>query len=81
MSQVYFHCSGNRRVLIDQCAAEVDDLTEAREDAGRVVQLLITAPNLEDWRDWALHISDDFGDKIFVVPFSAVLGKPCCRAW
>ena len=76
MTQVYFHCSGNRRVLIDQCAAEVDDLTEAREYAGRVVQLLITAPNLEDWRDWALHISDDLGDEIFVVPFSAVLGKP-----
>jgi hypothetical protein len=33
------------------------------------------APSNEDWRGWTLHASDDFGDEIFAVPFTAVLGK------
>jgi hypothetical protein len=57
-------------------ATEVGDLTEAREYAARIVRSLITAPSLEDWRDWALHVCDDLGDEIFVVPFATVLGKP-----
>ena len=32
--------------------------------------------SLEDWRDWVLHVSDDQGDELFVVPFTFVLGKP-----
>jgi hypothetical protein len=31
---------------------------------------------LEDWRGWILHVNDDLGDELFVVPFSFVLGKP-----
>jgi hypothetical protein len=29
----------------------------------------------EDWRDWVVHVSDDFDDEIFVLPFAFVLGK------
>ncbi len=76
MAQVYFHCCDDRRVLMDRWATEVGDLTEAREYAAGIVCSLITAPSLEDWRNWALHVSDDLGDEIFVVPFAAVLGKP-----
>ncbi len=76
MAQVYFHCSSEQRVLMDRCATEVDDLTEAREYAARVIQSLVTAPSLEDWREWALHVSDDLGDEMFVLPFAAALGKP-----
>jgi len=32
-------------------------------------------PNTEDWRDWALCVTDEFGDEIFVVPFASALGK------
>ena len=76
MAQVYFHCSSGRRVLMDRCATEVGDLNEAREYAARVVHSLITAPSLEDWRNWALQVSDDLGDEIFTISFTAVLGKP-----
>ena len=31
---------------------------------------------LDDWRGWVLHVSDDQGDELFVVPFTFVLGKP-----
>jgi hypothetical protein len=40
------------------------------------VRSLIAAASLEDWRDWALHVSNEVGDVIFVLPFAFVLGKP-----
>ncbi len=76
MAQVYFHCSGPGRVLMDQCGADVGDLTEAREYGARVVQSLITIPSPEDWRQWSLQVRDDLGGEIFVVPFVSILGKP-----
>jgi uncharacterized protein DUF6894 len=54
----------------------VDDLTAARDHATRVVQSVTNEHSLEDWRDWILHVSDDQGDELFVVPFTLVLGKP-----
>jgi hypothetical protein len=53
----------------------VRDLVEAREHAAIVVQSLIKIPNLLDWRGWSLHVSDDLGEEIFVVPFASLLGK------
>jgi hypothetical protein len=44
--------------------------------ARRPVRSLIAAASLEDWRDWALHVSNEAGDVIFVLPFGFVLGKP-----
>ncbi len=76
MTQLYFHCTGTQGALIDQCGAAVDDLAEAREYAALVVRSLVMAPGPEDWRGWVLHVSDDFGDEIFDVPFASVLGKP-----
>ena len=49
--------------MLDQCWAVVDDLTEVM-------------PGPEDWRNWALHASDELGQEILVMPFSSVLGWP-----
>ncbi|UGA41480.1 hypothetical protein HU230_0024195 [Bradyrhizobium quebecense] len=76
MTQVYFHCSNIEGVLIDRSGAAVGDLAEACDHAILVVQSLITAPNLEDWRSWVLHVSDDCGEEILILPFASVLGKP-----
>ena len=76
MAQVYFHCSNTQGVLIDRCGAAVDDLVAAHDHAALVVRSLVMAPCREDWRGWVLHVSDDLGDEIFVVPFATVLGKP-----
>jgi hypothetical protein len=54
----------------------VKDLAEARDHAASVVRSLTMACSLEDWRDWVLHVNDDLGDELFVVPFAFVLGKP-----
>ena len=76
MTQVSFHCSNTKDVLVDRCGAVVDDIAEARDHAARIVRSLTMARSLEDWRGWVLHVNDDLGDELFVVSFAFVLGKP-----
>jgi hypothetical protein len=76
MAQAYFHCLSTRGAMLDQCEADLDDLTEAHEYATAIVQSLIAMPCLEDWRNWALHVSDELGQEILVMPFSSILGWP-----
>jgi hypothetical protein len=76
VTHVYFHCSSDRGVLIDRCGAAVDNLVEARDQAAGVVRSLVVANSAKDCRAWVLHVSDDVGVEIFVVPFAFVLGKP-----
>ena len=74
MREVYFHCSTDQHVLIDRSGAAMD-LAEARAHAERMVHTMIMTPSAEDWREWAVHVTDDLGDELFVVPFSSVLGQ------
>ena len=76
MAQVYFHCSSSREVRVDESGMGVSDLAEARDYAACVVRSLIMENSAQDWRDWVVHVSDDFDEEIFEVPFSSVLGKP-----
>jgi len=76
MRQVYFHCSSSREVRVDQFGAVVGSLAEARDRAACVVRSLIMEQSAEDWRDWVVHVSDDFDDEIFEVSFVSILGKP-----
>ena len=75
MTEVYFHYSNARGVLIDRSGTAMDDLAEAREHAEQLVRSLIMRPSAEDWRGWILHVTDEEGDEIFDVPFAAVLGR------
>ena len=76
MTQVYFQRSTTKKIFLDHHEAVVNDLAEARDHATRLVQSFTSERSLEDWRDWVLHVSDDQGDELFVVPFVFVLGKP-----
>jgi len=76
MTQVYFHCSNAKGVMIDRHGAAVADLAEARDHAACVVRSLSSTRSAEDWRSWILHASDDLGDELFILPFTFVLGKP-----
>jgi hypothetical protein len=75
MPEVYFHWSDADHVLIDSRGAAMNDFSEACTHADRLVRALIMTPSTEDWRDWALCVTDEFGDEIFVVPFASALGK------
>jgi hypothetical protein len=74
MTQVYYHWSKTEKVFVDHRGVLVDDLVEARDHAARVVQSFARSErSVDDWRDWVLHVSDDQGDELFVVPFTFVL--------
>jgi Domain of unknown function (DUF6894) len=74
MSQVYFHCTAGEAVLVDRGGTDVADLVDAHDQAIQFVGSLIATPGREDWRDWILHVSDEDGEEIFLLPFSSVLG-------
>jgi len=75
MTQLFFHCSNSQRALIDRSGLAVGNMADARDQAARIMRTLIMAESPEDWRDWVLHVSDDLGDEVFVVPFTSVLGQ------
>jgi hypothetical protein len=76
MTLVYFHCSNAKKALVDHHGAVVDHIAEARDHATHVVRSFTNERSHENWRDWVLHVSDDQGDELFVVPFMFVLSKP-----
>ena len=76
MAHIYFHCSNPTGLLLDRHGCTVQDLAEIRDRAACVVQTFINAPGSEDWRDWTLHVSDEEGEEILLLPFTSVLGKP-----
>jgi len=75
VAQVYFHCSNSQGVMIDGYGAAVDGLADLRDQADRLMRACIMSENTEDWRDWVLHVSDDLGEEIFIMPFESMLGK------
>jgi hypothetical protein len=75
MAQLFFYCSNDDGVWFDRRIGPVTNLTEAVQRAAGVVRAMVMSPSNEDWRGWTLHASDDFGDEIFAVPFTSVLGK------
>ena len=75
MTDVFFHCSDEEHVLIDKRGAAIGDLVEACEHAERLARSYIMMASAEDWRNWVVHVTDDRGDEIFVLPFTSVLGK------
>jgi hypothetical protein len=75
MALVYFHCSNADEILLDRRGIDVYDLSEAHQRATQVVQDFIRTPGPDDWRAWTLHVTDDEGDELFLMPFSFVLGR------
>ena len=76
MTHVYFHCCNADNIVIDPCGTDVDDLIEARQCAVQVVRRLVNRSGPDDWRSWTLHVADEDGEEIFLMPFTYVLGKP-----
>jgi hypothetical protein len=74
MAEVYFHCSDAEHVFIARRGVKMN-LADAREHAERMVRSLVSSPSAEDWRQWAVHVTDEFDEEIFVLPFATVLGK------
>ncbi len=76
MAQVHFHCSDSVGRLLDRRIADVENLFEACDYAESVARSLISNPDLQDWRTCRLRVWDEFGQEIFEIPFSSVVGRP-----
>ena len=77
VTHVYFHCASTDEIYLDKRGTEVEDLVEAHQRAGQIVREFIrTHDGPHDWRTWTLHVSDESGEELFLMPFSVMLGKP-----
>lgn len=74
MSAVFFHCSDDKHVILDRTGVAMD-LSEARVHAEQLARSYMMTPSAEDWRNWAVHVTDDIGTEIFELPFTAILGE------
>jgi hypothetical protein len=75
MTHVYFHCASSAQVMLDKQGIDVEDLAEAHQRAQQIVRKFISSEGPDDWRSWTLHVTDDQGEEIFVMPFACMLGK------
>ena len=76
MTHVYFHCASGDEIYLDRRGTEVEDLVEAHQRAAQVVQEFIKTPDgPHNWRTWTLHVSDEAGEELFLMPFSVMLGN------
>jgi hypothetical protein len=76
MTHVYFHCSNADRLVLDPLGVEVEDFVDAHQRAAQMVRLFVNSIGPDDWRTWTLHVSDEDGEDIFLMPFSCVVGRP-----
>ena len=75
MTHVYFHCSNAERIVLDPSGVEVEDFVEAHQRAAQIVRAFVSSIGPDDWRSWTLHVSDEDGEDIFLMPFSCVVGR------
>ena len=74
MTELYFHCSDAEHLFIGRRSATMD-ISEAHMHAENMVRVLLMTPGPEDWRKWAVHVTDELGEEIFILPFASVLGQ------
>ena len=75
MTHVYFHCANSEQVLLDARGAEVEDLVDAHKQATQIIQRMVNSHCSDDWRAWTLHVSDEDGEELFLMPFAYVVGR------
>jgi hypothetical protein len=76
MTHVYFHCSNAQRFVSDSRGIVVEDLIEAHQRATELVREFAGRLGPQDFRAWALHVSDGDGKVLFLMPFWCVVGRP-----
>jgi hypothetical protein len=76
MAHLYFHCTNSSEVLPDMRGRELDSLGDAQAEAVEIARLVMAcATGLTDFRDWLIHVEDDEGDEVMVLPFTFVRAR------
>jgi hypothetical protein len=71
MTHLFFHCTNADEALLDRAGRSVADLRDAHEHAIEIARtVMIHASGLADFRDWLIHVADEDGEEIMLVPFA-----------
>lgn len=76
MRQVSLCCSTSRGTVLDRRVADVNNLLEARQYATAFAQSLVASAAARDWRKCRVHVRDERGEELFVMPFWSTASKP-----
>lgn len=76
MRQVSFCCATSRGTVLDRRVAEVKNLFEARQHAAAFARLVVATAPAQDWRRCRLHVRDEKGAELFVMPIWSTASRP-----
>lgn len=76
MRQVSFCCATSRGTVLHRCVAEVKNLSEARRYAAAFARSIVAAAAAQDWAKCRMHVRDERGDELFVMPFWPAASRP-----
>jgi len=76
MPQVFFRCSNSHGTVLDRRIVQIDDLFAAREYAVDFIRTFSAKCTLGNRRNDRLHVQDERGDDIFVMPFWSTVSRP-----
>jgi hypothetical protein len=74
MAQLSFHCANSRGYLLDRRVSDVADLLEARDYARAFARSLSKTSGLERWNGCRIHVLDQRGKELFVMPLPWAIG-------
>ena len=80
MRQVSFCCATSRGTVLHRCVAEVKNLSEARRYAAAFARSIVAAAAAQDWAKCRMHVRDEQGDELFVMPFWPAASRPGLKA-
>jgi hypothetical protein len=80
MRQVSFCCSTSRGTVLDRRVAEVKNLSEARRYAAAFARSVVATAAAQDWAKCRMHVRDERGDELFVMPFWSAASRPALTA-
>jgi hypothetical protein len=71
MAHLYFHCTNADEAMRDRSGRDVASLAEAHREALAIARLVMdSVSGLPDFRDWLIHVEDEEGSELMLVPFT-----------
>lgn len=71
MAHLYFHCTNADEAMRDRSGRDVASLAEAHREALAIARLVMDrVSGLPDFRDWLIHVEDEEGSELMLVPFT-----------
>jgi hypothetical protein len=68
MTRVYLSCSNSFGCFPESLIAEVGNLLEARDYAKALARSPLYPAGREDWKRCSVHVRNDEGEELFIMP-------------